>query len=249
MVSTIVNTRTRQTVPGKWQYAINIGGGISNIVNGLFQNKPVLADAIGNTSSGGVTGPSNAVRPNDPSASGAFTAGLQVEKSIGKKWKFISGLQYMYQSSVVKTGSRVDSSATFNMGNGSISADNFYLPGSMQRYRNKSHFLHVPLLFQFTLSKKYPAYVEAGPGISYLLRSNVLLYNSRRSAYYSNSEAFNNLLLSFTAGAGFELNRHKQIPFRLGYRFSYGISSISKASFGNQQLQASLLYLSIPIKK
>ena len=237
----------RQGMPGKWHYAINIGGGISNVVKGLFTNKRVLADGIDNTA-GGVNSPGNNVRPNDPSASTAFTAGLQVERSLGKRWTIATGLQYAYHSSVVKTGRRVDSSAAFNTGNGSIAADNFYLPGSMQRYKNQSHLLHVPLLFQYKISKKYPVYLEAGPGVSYLLSSNVILYNSSSSAYFSNPEVYNKLLLSFTAGAGLELNKHKQIPLRLGYRFGYGISSITKASFGNQQLQSSMLYLAIPLK-
>ncbi len=242
----------KRTAPTKWQYGVTIAAGFSNVVNGLFNNDQVLADNFGN-SSGGVSGPgtgSGVVSPpNDPMPAAAFAAGVQMERSIGKRWKVLVGLQYGYLSGVVKTGSLVDSSATFNIGNGSIAADNFYLPGSGERYKNKAHLLQVPLLFQYSVSSRVPVYLEAGPALSYLLRSNILLYNSTGRAYFSNPNAYNKLLLSFTAGAGIEFNQEKQPPFRLGYRFNYSSSSVTKEAFGKQHLQHSMLYISIPIKK
>ncbi len=242
------SNKASKSMPAKWPISFIVGGGRSNLVNGLFQNKP-LADAIGNTSSSPGTGSGITVVPNGPSASAAFAAGIQLERSIGRKWKFMSGLQYQLQTSVVKTGSRVDSAANFYINNNNLLADYFYRPGGNKSYRNKTHFLHVPLLFQYSFIKKYPIHLEAGPGISYLLNSNLLLYSSSRSAWFSSPEAYSKLLLSFTAGAAVDLNRDKAFPFRMGYRFSYYTSSLTKPGFGNQHPQSSMLYFSVPVKK
>ena len=245
--------KSRETGPSKkasfkWQYGATIGVGLSNVVNGVFSKKPVLADANYN-SAGGSTGSGAGSLPNDPSASAAFTVGLHIERNISSKVKLTTGVLYVYQSSVIKTGRRVDSAATYNFGSSKIHAGSYYLPGNSMLYKNNMHFIQLPILFQYRLSDKFPVYLEAGPTVSYLVHSNALFYNRAASAYLSSMDAFNRVSLSFTAGAGFKVNAKKGLPLSVGYRFNFSVSSITKEPFGNQQAQSSMLYLTIPVKK
>ena len=241
-------TESLKKASSKWQYGATIGFGLSNVVNGVFSNKPVLADANYNSAGGGAGSGAGSL-PNDPSASAAFTVGLHIERNIGSRIKLATGVQYVYQSSVIKTGRRVDSAATYNFSSSKIHAGSYYLPGNSMLYKNKMHFIQLPILFQYKLSDKFPVYLEAGPTVSYLLRSNALFYNRAASAYLSSMDAFNRVSLSFTAGAGFKVNAKKRLPLSAGYRFNFGVSSITKEPFGNQQAQSSMLYLTVPVKK
>jgi hypothetical protein len=51
------------------------------------------------------------------------------------------------------------------------------------------------------------------------------------------------------AGAGIDRAGISNLPFNLGYRFSYSISSATKKDYGKQHLLNSLIYLDIPLKK
>lgn len=232
-----------------WQYGIGFASGFANVKNNLFSSTPVFPDAFSNNVSG-PPNPSIRIIPGNPSKGLALGFGFYAQKDINARWKFSTGLNYLYQSNTIKVGSRVDSVANFNFDiNKSIAADYYYRPGNSASYKNKFHLIEIPILFQYKISKKPPLYFEGGPSLAFLLKSNALVYNSNSAAYFTNSAVFNKLLLSFNAGAGIKLAQKTKHPVTIGYRFNYSIGSVTKKGFGTQHLVNSLLYLKIPFKK
>jgi Outer membrane protein beta-barrel domain len=237
----------------KWQYGIKVAAGSGALKKDLFSSTALFAaDARLFNNSAGIPPPTVQIisKPNNPVTGPAFNIGFYAQKNINARWKFSTGLNYAYQSNIIKVGKRVDSVATFNFdATKSLSADNYYKIGDGIKYKSKFHLLEMPFLFQWKLSKKSPVYLEGGPTLLYLVNSNALVYNSISSAYFTDGAVFNKLLLSFTAGAGINLAQNKQLPFSVGYQFGYSTSSATKKVFGKQHFVSSMLYVKIPFKK
>ncbi len=234
----------------KWQYGIYAAAGISTVKNNLFGNAPVFFDANANAISAPSGNPQVRIQPANPSKSAAFSFGLYAQKVITGKWKFTTGLNYLYQSNIIKTGSRVDSMANYNYDvNKNIAADYYYKAGSTASYKNKFHLIEMPFLFQYKPLRKSSLYIEAGPSLAYLVNSNALVYNSNSSAYFTDREVFNKMLLSFNSGAGIHVGQKTKLPFCIGFNFNYGVVSVTKKTVGKQHLVNSILYLRIPFKK
>lgn len=230
------------------QFGINMGVGISTVKNKLFGNSPLYADVLGNYSSGSPNVQVGSI-PNSPKASTSFNLGFYVKNKMNKRWIFNAGLNYSYQSNIIKAGSNVDSVINFNFAGTNIRADQFYRNGQSVRYKNVFHLASIPLLFQYGVSKKIPLYVEMGSTLGYLIYSNTLIYNSSSNAYFTNEGLFNKILLTVNAGAGNDLSKNTKLPFSVGYRFSYSIGSATKTTYSKQHLLNSLLFLDIPLKK
>lgn len=232
-----------------WQYGVGIASGISTVKNNLFNSSPVFASSAGSFSSGSPNpGGVNNI-PNNPSAGIAFNLSFYVQKNINSRWKFNTGLNYLYQSNAIRTGNRVDSTASFYFTTKSLKVNSFYRSGDSIGYKNKFHLLEIPVLFQYRISKKYPAYIEAGPSVAYLLNSNAMVYKANQGLYITDNAIFNRLLLSMSIGAGFNLAEKSRFPFTIGYQFKYSMSSVIKDPFGKQHIMNSLLYLRVPLKK
>jgi hypothetical protein len=236
----------------KWEYGIYMAAGCAAVTNKLFNNSPVFADVNSRVSSPAspTTQPAVNITPANPAAAVGFGIGFFAGKHISNKWKFATGINYIYQSNAVKVGSKVDSAATFNFElNKSISASNYYLAGNASSYKNKFHLIEIPVLFQFNFSGRSAFYLEAGPTISYLLQSNALVYNASSSSYITDEGIFNRLLLSANAGVGINIFKKSKLPFSVGYQFKYTAVSVVKNSFGKQHFVNSLFYLKVPLKK
>ena len=232
-----------------WQYGVGIASGISTVKNSLFNSSPVFASFAGSFSSGSPNpGGVNNI-PDNPSAGIAFNLSFYVQKDINSRWKFNTGLNYLYQSNTIRTGNRVDSTANFYFTTKSLKVDSYYLSGDSLQYKSKFHLLEIPVLFQYRISKKYPVYVKTGPSVAYLLNSNAMVYKANQRLYFTDDAIFNRLLLSMSIGAGFNLAEKSKFPFTIGYQFKYSIGSIIKDPFGKQHIMNSLFYLIAPLKK
>ncbi len=234
----------------KWQYGIYLATGISNVKNSLFSNAPVFSDRFANAILASPPNPQVAAMTVNPSKAIAFSVGLYAQKNINDRLKLTTGVNYFYQSNSIRTGSRVDSMTNYNYDvNKNIAADYYYKTGNSASYKNKFHLIEMPFLFQYKLLKKSSLYIDGGPSVAFLINSNALVYNSNSSGYFTDRAIFNKLLFSINAGAGIDLAQKTKMPFSVGYRFNYGIVSVTKKSFGKQHLVNSLLYLEIPLKK
>ena len=233
----------------KWQYGIELAAGVSNVKSSLFNNASVYSNVLSNPGGGSGVAPANNV-PNKPMPGVAFSLGFYAQHSISERWKFKSGINYLYQSNTIKVGSKVDTATNFNFDiNKSILASSYYRSGNSVSYKNRVYLVEVPLLFQYRFSKASPVYAEAGSGIAYLLQSNALVYNTNSLAYVADKNIYNKLLLSLNVGAGVTLAQKAKLPFTVGFMFKYGAGSLVKNSYGQQHLTNALFYLRVPFKK
>lgn len=236
----------------KWEFGIDMAAGASAVKTGLFSNTAFYSDRVSanlNSSPGTQVTGFNAI-PNKPQSGLAFNAGFYAERAIMERWKFKTGLNYLYQSNNIKVGSKVDSMATFNVDrNKSIEASSYFRSGNSYSYKNKFHLLEIPVLLQYQLSKRSPVIIEFGPTVGYLLGSNALVYSNSSSAYFTDKNIFNKLLLSVNAGAGFTIAHQSKWPLTVGYRFKYSIGSVIKTSLSKQHFVNSMLFIKIPVKK
>ena len=250
----IVNNEKKKKIDqvSKWQYGIYIASGNSNVTSKIFSSALVfdrVNSAFASGSPGGGGTQSSPV-PNNPTGSLAFNIGFFANKKITEKWKFSTGINYVYQSNLIKVGSKVDSVVNLNFdANKSVSASNYYRSGNTASYKNKFHLVEIPLLFQFNFLGKPALYLEAGTTVSYLINSNALVYNSSASSYITDDAIFNRLLLSAQGGLGINILQKSKLPLSIGYQFKYGIASVVKKSFGKQHFVNSMLYLKVPLKK
>lgn len=235
-----------------WKYGLHAGAGFSYVKTGLFNGTALFADTQGNNynSPGGSTGSPTVAAPNSPESSTSFSTGLFIQKTLHTKLTFYTGLQYGYQSNTLKVSKAVDSvTRRYSFASGDIRANRFYTTGNAVSYKNRFHMIEMPLLLQYNVSKKWPLHLDIGAIAAYLVGSNALVYHGNSRAYLTDEAMFNNFLLSLAGGAGIDLAKKSRLPFSIGYRFSYSISSATKEAYGRQHLLNSLFYLDVPLKK
>lgn len=233
----------------KWAYGFEFAAGVSAVKNNLFSNAPVFADANAAYTSG-PPNPQVRAAPNNPSKGAAFSFGVYMQRVINEKWRFSTGLNYLYQNNFILVGTKVDTPVTVRLDAfKDLSTNNYYTSGSSSTYKNKYHLVEIPILFQYQFSKKSPVYFKTGLTAAYLLQSNALVYNSNSSAYITDKSIFNRAIFSVNIGAGIILAKKTKFPFSIGYQFKYSIGSVTKTTFGKQHFVNSLLYFKVPIKK
>ncbi|MEP6674542.1 MAG: porin family protein [Ferruginibacter sp.] len=241
---TINEKAVKKIKSGKqWQFSILAAAGLSNTNNGLVNEK-----AYSSTLSGGVGTPIVPGVLQNSSAGPAFRIGINAAKQLSAKWNFATGIYYSYFSSTLRVGKKLDTVGISYLGDRS-NTPSYYATGDNSKYRNQFHYVEVPMIFRITLSKKIPFYIEAGPSVSYLIKSNALVYNSGAGFYFTRKDIYNNLMLSLNAGAGIDIGHQSKFPFSLGLRFNYGISSVIKTVYDKKYLSGTLLYIKIPFKK
>ena len=242
-------TKQKNSINVKWAYGVDIAAGVSTVKNNLFSSSPVFFDA-NQIYISGPPNPQVRLVPNNPSKGAAFSLGFYMERAVNEKWKFSTGLNYLYQYNSILVGNRVDSALNVRLDVfKSFSTNNYYTTGNSIAYKNKFHLIEIPLLFQYQFSKKSPIYLKTGFTVAYLLKSNALVYNNNSAAYITDKSIFNKALLSTNIGAGINLAKKSKLPFSIGYQFKYSIGSVTKKEFGKQHFVNSLLYLKIPFKK
>lgn len=250
---TAANKKTKEKTAKKtkWQYGIFLSAGSAAVKNGVFSKQPVnyaqVNSAMNNQPPAGV---SNNNLPAAPSASTAFSVGGTVEKNINARFKFVTGVNYAYQSNSIKVGKKVDSAVAVNVDiNKSITAGSYYTAGNAEKYKNDFHFIEVPALLQFRPAAKLPFYIEGGITAAVLLHSNALLYNTAASAYVTDAAFFNKMQLSVNAGAGITVLQKTKYPVSIGYQFRQGMLSVTKPAFGKQHFINSLVYAKLMLGK
>jgi hypothetical protein len=231
-----------------WKYGLHLGAGLSTVKNSLFGKSPIFADTQGSLSTGS-SGNMPAAAPQNPKPAISFEGGFYLKKQLSKRWSLTTGLNYAYLSNTIHTGMRVDTNAIVTFSTRSLAAGNYFRTGTGTRYRNKFHILDMPLLFSYNFPGKFPLSAEFGSTISYLLKSNAIVYNRSIGGYITDVDVFNKMLLSLDAGAAINLKQWTGYPVNLGYRFRYSLGSATKKAFGGQHLLNSTFYLDIPIKK
>jgi hypothetical protein len=194
--------------------------GIGNSYNDYVQNSNPNSSGSGST-------PTPSFAPSVIKNSAAFAAGIFAEKNISAGSKISLGISYKYFSLINKVGARLDS---INNAQYFFLSQNIYsATNASHSYRNHFHFLEVPVMLSFRLSRNndLPISWNAGINISQLIGSNSLQYQYGQGFYYNDNSLLHKTQFGITTGISVTLFARQKMPFTIGPSFYYSASSIS----------------------
>lgn len=168
-----------------------------------------------------------------------FTTGVQLKKSITKRSALSIGLGYGYYSSSHKTSGVVYADAQFSNSLGTSVVNNYARVGNNVTYKDRYHFIEIPVLYhlQVTKTAKRPILFNGGIAYSYLAGSNAQYYYSATKTYYYDRSLFSRSQLQLRTGISVGLIKKMNYPLQLGLQYQYGLSGQWKKSLDlNQHL-------------
>ena len=223
------------------RWALEVSGGISQLSNKAFSFTGVnqQADALyvntpGNNTGGNTGGFTVYYPPSEVARGSAFRAAVVGEMSISKRSSVSAGLGYAYYSNEIKTGSHKDSSFILRTITAQSVALNSYYQGShVIGYKNKYHFIQVPINYQLQLNKgvKVPIVWNIGVSPAYLFSTNALVYDTASGGiYYKNKDAFNKFHLNLNTGISFRIGKPNKLQWSIGPEVSMDMTGLSRDS-------------------
>lgn len=223
----------------KLDFALVLRGGVadmSQFAEGLNKSDRLYASP-GTVGSGGYSpSPSDSAKVKNGIG---FTTGVQLKKSIAKRSALSIGLGYGYYSSSHKTSGVVYADAQFSNSLGTSVVNNYARVGNNVTYKDKYHFIEIPVLYhlQVTKAAKRPILFNGGIAYSYLAGSNAQYYYSATKTYYYDRSLFNRSQLQLRTGISFGLVKKMNYPLQLGIQYQYGLSGQWRKSLDlNQHL-------------
>jgi hypothetical protein len=174
----------------KWQWGIMLEKGKSQIADRfkLFNNSSYADNLYASQNSASA---SPVYNPSSIRPSGSFALAIFVKHVISSRLDINAGLSYLYLSTKMRVGSRVDSAVSFsNSVSSYFTADNFYrASNSNLSYTNRYHFLSLSaeLSWKIINSRKMPVYWNNGFSYDRLLSSNALHFDRSLPGYYKDS--------------------------------------------------------------
>lgn len=142
----------------------------------------------------------------------------------------------MYGGQVVNTGTR-----------GYMYVSNYYTldQDRPSEYRNRYHFIEVPLSLHTRINKseKLPLNWNVGVSVSRLLKSNSLHFDGTTGIYYKNDKLLNQTQVAATTGFSFTLFNKTKHPLWIGPSARYNISKILQ-----RDISASKNFMSLGIE-
>ncbi|MEQ1797560.1 MAG: outer membrane beta-barrel protein [Lacibacter sp.] len=181
-----------------------------------------------------------------------ITAGVQLKKSIAKRSALSIGLAYGYYSSSHKTSGIVYADAQFSNSLGTSVVNNYARVGNSATYKDRYHFIEIPVLYHLQVNKtaKRPILFNGGIAYSYLAGSNAQYYYSATKTYYYDRSLFSRSQLQLRTGISFGLVKKMNYPLQLGLQYQYGLSGQWKKSLDlNQHLSFTGIQLSWRLNK
>ncbi len=225
----------------KLDFALVFRGGVadmSQFSEGLNKNDRLYASpGSGSAGSGGYS--SSASDSAKVKNGAGFTAGVQLKKSITKRSALSIGLAYGYYSSSHKTSGVVYADAQFSNSLGTSVVNNYARVGNNVTYKDRYHFIEIPVLYhlQVTKAAKRPIHFNGGIAYSYLAGSNAQYYYSATKTYYYDRSLFSRSQLQLRTGISFGLIKKMNYPLQLGLQYQYGLTGQWKKSLDlNQHL-------------
>ncbi|MBL7741385.1 MAG: hypothetical protein JNK14_19325 [Chitinophagaceae bacterium] len=221
----------------KWKWGIEAAGGLA------YNNKSTLtfarAEAFDNLSyaapgTGIGNGPVAIIPPSPVREGAAFRFGIIAEKQVSKRSRIAAGLQYAYASNRISVGTAVDTTIVLQSNATSSLADlrveKLYSGAQKNDYTNRYHFIRVPFMYHWQINKgKLPVELNAGAGISYLVRTNALVYSrSLGGIYYEDKHAFNKLHWDLSTGLSFRLKAKNNQEWVIGPQLSFDMTRLVK---------------------
>jgi hypothetical protein len=229
----------------RWSYGLTGTAGISSVSEGNFFDLNINKSQVEDVATTAAFAP-QPYRPSSISSGFTYSLGAFVKRDLSKRFSLSVGLNYLQLNTQNKVGSRINARQVVNNGNsGYIIVTSFYSLQQSQpsEYRNRYHFLEVPIELHTRLnrSEKLPLYLNTGIAVSRLLKSNSLHFDGSTGVYYKNDRLLNQTQLATKAGFSVGLFNKTTRPVWVGPFARYNVSKIlqkdvsaskSFASFG-----------------
>lgn len=146
--------------PSKATWAFVVGAGLQNMTASGFGLEKSMADFNNNipqnSTGGGFGNASTQLVPTEPGA--GFMLGIERSQPFGqsKRWSWMAGLHYQYQTMQITTGTRVDSTIAVrtDAGSGTKSASYYYRGGNSIEHTGSQHRVHMIAAVQLYIGKK-----------------------------------------------------------------------------------------------
>lgn len=231
----------------KYSFNINIAGGISHETDGrllgLFQAEsadlPTPLFSSPNTR--------YKAAPIDP---GIFiSAGLSVERKLGRRFAVETGLQYSRFSNSIMVGNRMQQERQVFTGNTTpATISTYYTPAPIQRYVMHFDFVDLPLSVLYTTANDKMK-IHAGTAASALISSNALHFDAANGVYFENNDLLNKMQLSLSAGIKFRVPVKNSNRLYLGPEFRYQFSGLLKDNSNEKHLWSGAIKASWQLNK
>ncbi|HUR12280.1 MAG TPA: hypothetical protein VM012_12970 [Flavitalea sp.] len=176
--------------------------------------------------------PMNAVIPKPSAIRGglALTAGIFVKQPIGKMLSATAGINYSLMQTRIDVGHEVQSSSTVYNSGALMNVSDYYQSGADFSYRNKYHFIEIPVHLQAKLNrnKTIPLTLEAGMVLSRMIASNALHFDGASRVYYSDNSLINKTQVGFTGAFSIGLFEKSKHPLSVGPFVHYRVSNLMR---------------------
>ena len=227
---TVQSQKTPTKNINKWSYGLSGYAGVSAVNEGHILN--FNNAQVEDVSQVPAFAPRPAYTPSSISPGFSFSAGAFVNRELNKTFSLSLGLNYLQINTRNKVGSEVNGSQLIvnNGSRGYMMIANFFTvdQDKPSEYRNRYHFIEVPLELHTKInkSKKTPIHLNTGVAVSQLLNSNSLHFDGTTGVYYKNDELLNKTQAALKAGFSIELLNKTTRPIWIGPSARYNVTKI-----------------------
>jgi hypothetical protein len=186
----------------------------------------------GSPISGGAGNPMATSPPSTVEAGPAFKIGAVAEVQVSKRSRFSVGLQYVYLSNRIKTGSKKDTLIMVPTGlanNFAVQVDQIYRGSPQEDFTNRYHFISIPVFYhlQVNKGKKLPMQLNIGASASYMVATNALVYSGGLGGiYFHDKEMFNKMFVNLSTGFSVRLKSSGGTEWVFGPEFSMALDPL-----------------------
>lgn len=233
-----------------WAFFFTGTTGVSGLANSLRNSYANYNNASYNPATPGSV--SNGLLQPVPNYTNRISFGISFEakKQLTRKSSIGFGLGYQFCQAAVSVGSRIDSTVTINLINGTNDHGFYYQDGGNNRYRNHYHFLDLSVLFylQNKAGDQHPFRWKFGMGTGLLIESNALLYDPSSNRLFQKNSLLNKVMLN--SSVGFDKGIGNPVFLYIGPQLSYSVSRLSGINnTAPQHLFRASVNISVPILK
>ena len=239
-----INKPLKLTKHSIWVFGLTIYTGVSDNISspaifnsgGNYERQSLSNSALGTSGS-----PSSvpAFTMLSYSKSLSYAIGFTLQKQVSQKVFVTTGLNYHFYSANSTVGNRSTLSTTLydSVLLKTTSISDFYGGGTVNIYKNKYHLLELPvhLIFQLNKKREKPFTVSAGFAAGYLIGSNALYANNRRSIFYVEKDQFKRLQLLGQAGFQIAITGSRSYTISIGPEIQYGFTNLTKSVVNSDQ--------------
>ncbi len=228
---------TKSLIMPKWEYGITARAGYSNVRSDFFLLKANSARADYN--SGGPVTPQAPGYVGDSiykKSSFSWGVGFYVQRNLSERLAIKGGLMYTQYNFQIRVGNRIDSQIYVSNTLSSTFVDNFYQGGNSE-YKNRFHYIEIPIAVSFQLNKgkNLPIHWDAGITPGFLVNSNFLYPDGNQGIYYQDNSILRKMQWSVQSGFTFGLFNQTKHSLQIGPQIQYMFTNLVKNAAASEQ--------------